>query len=211
MEDVLGGSAGAVFIFFYLLPGLLGTSIYDFLVEGEPRSNVQRIIFALSLTLLSALTLRVAFNVPMVPAVAVTKDADAALVMRALLERHLLFLTAISAGLGILLAAANNHGLILAVFRVTRLTYKVSAADVWQDTFYKFRGYWVRVTFDDGRILVGWPRYFSGIGKPRELFVADATWWLPADEGSQPRQVDEEGPGVYIADFSKVTTISLLK
>ena len=42
--DFLKGDAGPVFMALYLLPGLLGTVVYDYLVEGEKRDNVERIL-----------------------------------------------------------------------------------------------------------------------------------------------------------------------
>lgn len=91
-----------------------------------------------------------------------------------------------------------------------RLTYKTSDDDVWYDTFYRYQKYWISIKFSDGQILIGWPQYYSVTGKPREVFVADATWWEPDADGV-PVPVDVKGPGVYISDFSKVIAIELLE
>jgi hypothetical protein len=122
---------------------------------------------------------------------------------------NLLYMSCSSVLIAISLAVLNNYGLPLRLFRSIKVTYKTSAVDVWQDIFYTFRRYWIRITFSDGRELVGWPMYFSAVGKPRELFIADATWLLTNEDGVSV-SVDVSGPGVYIADFTKVTTIALL-
>jgi hypothetical protein len=208
MEEVLKGENGAVAVFLFLLPGFLGMSVYDFLIEGEPRDNVQRIIFSFVLTLLSAIVVNMTLAVPLIP-MAVPKDADSLSVLKVLVGVNLLYMSCSSVLIAISLAVLNNYGLPLRLFRSIKVTYKTSAVDVWQDIFYTFRRYWIRITFSDGRELVGWPMYFSAVGKPRELFIADATWLLTNEDGVSV-SVDVSGPGVYIADFTKVTTIALL-
>jgi hypothetical protein len=57
---------------------------------------------------------------------------------------------------------------------------------------------------------VGWVRFYSQFGDPRELFLADATWFETDGTGAiMPNDV--AGPGVYISDFSTVTSIELLE
>jgi hypothetical protein len=148
--------------------------------------------------------------VPLVPGLGLSKDSNAATVLSLLLGRNLVFVSAVSVVLSIALAFLTNYGILLWLFRQMRLTYKTSSVDVWQDTFYRFRGYWVRITYSDGKELIGWPQYFSAVGKPRELFLCDATWWTVDDNGV-PASIDVKGPGVYISDFSAVTAIALLE
>jgi len=66
MDDFLKGDSGAVYIFLYLLPGFLGSATFDYLVEGEPRETFDKIVFALSMTLLSSLTVSRLFGMPLV-------------------------------------------------------------------------------------------------------------------------------------------------
>jgi Family of unknown function (DUF6338) len=209
MDDFLKGDSGAVYIFLYLLPGFLGSATFDYLVEGEPRETFDKIVFALSMTLLSSLTVSRLFGMPLVQP-GMGKDSSAAELLANMLSRNLVYVAVVSVALSIVLAFLTNYGLPLWIFRKLRLTYKSSSVDVWQDTFYRFSGYWVKVTYADGRELIGWPQYFSTVGKPRELFLSDATWWTVDDDGA-PASVDVMGPGVYISDFTGVTAIALLQ
>jgi hypothetical protein len=210
MDDFLKGDSGAVYIFLYLLPGFLGMAIYDYLVEGQPREIFDKIVFALSMALISYLAVSVLFAMPLVPGLALSKDGNAATVLSLVLGKNLIYVSAVSVVFSIFLAFLTNYGIPLRIFRTLRLTYKTSSVDVWQDTFYRFRGYWVRITYSDGRELIGWPQYLSAVGKPRELFLMDATWWSVDDNGVAA-SIDVEGPGVYISDFSAVMAIALLE
>jgi hypothetical protein len=210
MEEFLKGDSGSLFVFFYLLPGVFGMAVYEYLVEGEKRDIFDRVVFALSMTLVSYLIVNELFLIPLVPLMRITKDTGAPDIITGFVGTNLAYVTAVSVILSMVLAFCINHGLPLRFLRWLRLTYKTSSVDVWQDTFYEFRKYWVRITFADGRELIGWPQFFSSVGKPRELFLADATWWS-IDEHGQPASVDVEGPGVYISDFSTVTAIALLR
>jgi hypothetical protein len=210
MDDFLKGDSGAVCIFLYLLPGFLGLAIYDYLVEGQPREIFDKVVFALSIALVSYLAVSLLFVMPLVPGLALGKDSNAGTVLSLLLGRNLVYVSALSVVLSVALASLTNYGIPLWVFRQLRLTYKTSSVDVWQDTFYRFRGYWVKVTYSDGKELIGWPKFFSAVGKPRELFLSEATWWSLDDNGV-PTSIAVKGPGVYISDFSAVTAIALLE
>jgi hypothetical protein len=210
MDDFLKGDSGAVYVFLYLLPGFLGVAIYDYLVEGQPREIFDKIVFALSVALISYLVVRMLSGMPLVPAPGLGKDSSPPAVLSSLLGRNLVYVSAVSVALSIVLAFLTNYGIPLWIFRSLKLTYKTSSVDVWQDTFYRFRGYWVKITYADGKELIGWPQYFSAVGKPRELFLRDATWWLVAEDG-EPTSIDVDGPGVYISDFTAVTAIQLLE
>jgi hypothetical protein len=141
--------------------------------------------------------------------VVIKKDGNVFDVLGSMAGSNMLYTTAIAVVISVCLAVLHNYGLVLWAARKLRITYKTSTVDVWQDVFYKFRGYWIRITFTDGKELIGWPRYFSAVGQPRELFVADATWWLKGDDGILT-SIDVVGEGVYISDFSSVTAIALL-
>lgn len=67
MDEVLKGQTGAVFLFLYLLPGFLGSLVYEFAVEGRKRDNFERIVAALVLTLLSSVSLKVVLGITLLP------------------------------------------------------------------------------------------------------------------------------------------------
>ena len=210
MVDFLKGDGGAVYLFLYLLPGFLGMAVYDYLIEGQPRETFDKIVFALSMTLISYLAVSVVCGVPLVPGISLGKDSNAPTVLASMVGTGLAYVSLFSILASILMAVLTNRGWPLRLCQLLGITYKTSSVDVWQDTFYRFRGYWIKVSYADGRELIGWPQYFSAVGKPRELFVADATWWSFDDHGD-PVSLDVDGPGVYISDFTNVTAITLLE
>ena len=210
MPEVLKGEAGVLFLLLYLLPGFLGAVVYYYLIEGEKADNFERVIHALVLTLASSLMVHGLFGVPLLPDVPFGKDAALSAILSSILSKNLVYISIGSVIIATGFAFLINHDLILGIARTLRLTYKISTVDVWQDTFYKHRGYWLRIRFNDGRSLVGWPKYYSPTGKPRELFVADATWWEP-DTNGVLIPIDVSGPGVYISDFSTIAAIELLE
>jgi hypothetical protein len=209
VDDVLKGETGALFLFLYLLPGFLGAVVYDYLVERESPSNFDRIIEALVLTLASSVVAHVGFGVPLIPNITLAKDTPLTEVLGAFLGTSILYIALTAVIISVIFAFINNHNIIYWILNRTRLTYKNGDGDVWQDTFYKHRKFWISIKFEDGRSLIGWPQYYSPTGKPRELFVADATWWLPDSNGNLT-SVDVAGAGVYISDFTKVTAIEVL-
>jgi hypothetical protein len=209
MDDILKGESGAAFVLFFLFPGFLGSFIYDFLVEGRKRENFERIIAALMLTLLSSIIMKVAFAIPLAPP-HVGKDAALADVIDAFVGRNLLYASLMTIVISVIFAYLNNSGALYWVLGQIGITYAISDRDVWSDTLKRYRGGWIHIRFDDGRSIIGWPRFYFKPGEPREIFVADATWLLPGNSGDITR-TDVAGPGVYIPDFAAVTSIELLK
>lgn len=209
MDEVLKGGTGAVFLFLYLFPGFLGSLVYDFLVESRKRDNFERIVAALVLTLLSSVALKVGFGVSLLP-LAVDKETPVSTVVNAFFGRNLLYGSLLSVSIVVLLAVCNNSGITYRILNWFRLSTKASSVDVWADTFDRLRGSWIKIRFSDGRSLIGWPKFYSQFGDPREIFLADASWWVPDEDGTLIAQ-DVLGAGVYIADFSRVEAIEVLK
>ncbi|MDR3450000.1 MAG: DUF6338 family protein [Alphaproteobacteria bacterium] len=204
IEDILKEDNGSVLLFLYLLPGFLGSLIYDYLVEREKPSNFERIIDALVLTFVSVLIVLMIFKTG-----SFSKDA-ASDIVHFIGNGGILYVVLCAVSLSIIFAILNNHDVIYFCLNKVGLTYKNGGWDVWQDTFYKHRKYWVSVRYKDGRCLIGWPKFYSPTGKPRELFIADATWWR-RDSSGKLISTDVLGAGVYICDFSNVEAIELLE
>ena len=210
MDKALGGGSVTLYVFFLLLPGLLGSIVYDYLLEGEKRDNTDRIASALILALLSSVILHFLFGIPILPNMEITNETSIDRIINTFLAKNLLYASVVSSVLALVFAALNNHGTIYAILQFFRITYKTGDADVWRDVFYKTRGCWISIGFQDGRRLVGWPKYFSSTGKPREIFVADATWYHP-DEAGELIATNVSGPGVYVSNFDDVVAIELLQ
>ena len=208
MDEVLKGGTGAVFVFLYLLPGFLGALVYDFLVEGRKRDNFERIVAALVLTLLSSVALKVGFGISLLP-VAVDQSAAPIQIINAFVGKNLFYGSLLSVAIATVFAVLNNFRVIYGVLRCFRITNKNSSVDVWADIFNHYRAYWIRIRFTDGRSLVGWPRFYSQFGDPREIFLVDAVWWEPDANGATISS-EVAGPGLYVADFSNVTSIEVL-
>jgi len=209
MEKAFGGGAVTLYLFFYVLPGLFGSLVYDYVVEGEKRDAIDRIATALVLTLVSSVALHFLLDTPIVPNIDVTNDTRINTVMNAFLGKNLLYASLLSAAIAAGFAALQNHGLLYDGLRWVRLTHKTGECDIWQQLFYKYYNKWLCVEFRDGRRLVGWPRLFSSTGRARELLIADATWLL-RNEAGETDQLDVAGPGVYLFNFDEIVSVEVL-
>lgn|GEM_PF-5970834 len=208
MEEFLKGGSGAVFIFFYLLPGFLGAMLYDYLSERDKPTNFDRIIDALVLTLVSSVLVHLCFGVPLLPTIKVDDHTAVTDIVSLFISKNILYISLCSVVISIIFSFLNNYGIIYYVLRFIKFTYKNGNLDVWYDTFCKHQGYWICIRYSDGRSLVGWAKFYSSYGKPRELFIAEANWWEPNPDGTIT--ASEVLPGVYISDFTNVLSIELL-
>lgn len=125
--------------------------VYEYLVEGIRRDVFDKIVFALVGTLVGSLGAHQVFHTLVFPALVVRADSNMFDRFGGLIGKEMVDTTLCAVVLSIALAVLNNQGVLLGIAQVFRITYKTSAADVWQDVFYRFRGYWVRVSFADGR------------------------------------------------------------
>ena len=67
------------------------------------------------------------------------------------------------------------------------------------------RKVWVRVHLEDGRMIVGWPDYYSGESGQREVFLKNAAFM---DQNGNEYPVD--GPGVLVTLHGKITLAEML-
>jgi hypothetical protein len=211
MGNFFGGGATGLYLFLYVLPGILGALVYEYVVEGEPRDTLDRIAAALVLALVSALSSSLLFGQSLTPNIEVRSETPPDVILGAFLRpKHLALSTLISVAVALSFAAAQNHGWVYGVLRKLKLTKKTSRNDVWQQTLYLYGNRWISLEFKDGRRLVGWPLRFSSSGQPRALLLGDATWYsLDGDGAYIEREVN--GPGVYVANFDDVVSMELLE
>ena len=210
MNDLLAANSPILFLFLYLLPGFLGLLVYGFLVEGAPQDKFDRLVTAVVLSLISALCVHFLLGQPLVPVAAVTAATPANEVLQSLIDLNLLYCSVTSMLFAAIVAVLTNQGLIYGPINWLKVSYKTSSNDVWQDVFYRHRGYCVKLQFEDGRTLVGWPKFFSATNRPRELFIADATWSYRAEDGTF-NSLDVAGPGVYVCDLGSISHIEILE
>ena len=209
MEKLIGGSGVALYIFFLLLPGLLGAMAYDYFREGEKREYSERIETALVLSLFSHVVMQYFYGIDILPNLDISSDTHVDRIVNAFIAKNLLYKSIISAGAAFVFAIVNNFDLIYKALTSLKLSNKRSKFDVWRDVFGKNKRIWISVRFTDGRQLVGWPEFYSPPGKPREIFVADAIWYR-FDENSERVSDEVDGPGVYLSNFDDVVAIEFL-
>jgi len=206
--ELLKGDAGPVFIVLYLLPGFLGTVVYDYLVVAGKRDIFERLFHVLALNVLSSLLVHVVFGLPLGVFAEVTENASVTEFIEIIVRNNLLYLSLASIAISVGFAVVNNNNMLYKLLNRVKITDRVGSVDVWQEVFRSNPRAWVRVTFSDGRLLIGWPRLYSLTGKQRELFLTEAAWWNPKGNG-EFSQDDVAGAGVYLADFSTVRSIEL--
>jgi hypothetical protein len=115
---------------------------------------------------------------------------------------ELLFLAVL---LGVVFALALNHDFPLALLRKWRITQRTLRTSVWIDTFNSFSGY-VQVELADGRIVIGWLRFFSDTPEESALFLEDAAW-IRKEDGEK---FWIKGPGILLTKDSGIRHIMFL-
>ncbi len=194
----------------YLLPGFLGGAVYEAVAEARPRTASERVLNALIVTLCAAVVSNLIASTPLFPSVDVNKDSTLNTILSALVGVHLATSTAVAIAFGLVAAFVQNHGWLYAALRALRLTNRTGRIDVWHEILTKHREVWIQVLLKDGRRLVGWPEHYSEDGARRELFLAEATWFVPEENSDSFGRIEVAGPGVYIIDWSVVEAIEFL-
>src|ERR1700690_172965 len=111
MGNIFGGGAIGLYLFLYVLPGILGALIYEYVVEGEPRDILDRIATALVLALISALASWLLFGQALTPRFEIRSDTPPDAILGVFLQpKHLLLSTSLSAVVALFFAVAQNHG-----------------------------------------------------------------------------------------------------
>jgi len=119
--------------------------------------------------------------------------------------RHLAVLFLLAIGSGTVFAFNINRDLALRLFRKVRLTDRTARSSVWNDAFLDIPGCYLQVELSDGRIVVGYLRYYSDDPDEASLFLEDAAWL------TEEEQIPIEGPGILLTKEAKVVFISFLR
>lgn len=160
----------ALSILLVLLPGFLCARIVQSLFVRPQQTELDKIVEAL----LYSFLVYVAF---------VFTFPDARL--SHLRSVELLVLACYSVGLGLLMSAILTNDLFGRLLRRIKITQRTSHTAVWNDTFRSCGGY-VLVELIDGRMVLGWVRYFSDDDQQLSLFLEDAAW------------IDRDGTRIHI-------------
>jgi len=107
--------------------------------------------------------------------------------------------------LALVIGAVITNDLTGKIFRKLRLTQRTTRSSVWSDAFHD-RGGVVQVELGDGRLLMGWLRYYSDEPKDASLFLEKAVWVM-ADSKTIPIQ----GPRILITHQLGINWVEFLE
>ena len=122
------------------------------------------------------------------------------------LDWHYLVTLAILAVTTALLYSANlNYDWLLGFFRTIRLTDRTARSSIWNDVFQDISGRYLEVGIADGRVVIGYLRYYSDEASESSLFLEDAAW-----KDVDGNQIPVDGPGILLTKRSGITFINFL-
>lgn len=125
--------------------------------------------------------------------------------LTALHPSDVLFLLAFGAAAGLLVGGSITNDFHGKVFRKLRLTNRTSRPSIWLDVFSEIKDY-VQLEFQDGRKLIGWPRYFSDTPDESCLFLENAAWI-----GHDGKTIEVPGSGVLVTKEMPIQAIMFLR
>jgi Family of unknown function (DUF6338) len=210
----------ALILLIYLMPGFIGMFVFESLAEIKRRQSPEKISLIIFFTIISISSINIVHPISIVPNIdEIKKDP---LLLTEYIKSSIFYSSLSAIVFWIIFAVIANHRLVYKLAACIKLTNRTGSIDPWHQVFSKHRNVWVQIRFEDGSILVGWPKYYSEEGESREVFLAKATWHFPvksdssdADKGGNSpvpfKEVDVEGDGVLLSNFTKVKAIEILK
>ncbi len=173
-----------------LLPGFLCARIVQTLFVRPQQTELDKIIEALLYSFIIYVLFALTFQTVKI---------------NALSRMHLIVLTVYSAGIGLFTAASLTNDWAGRLLRRLRVTQRTSNSSVWNDTFRTYGGY-VLVELTDGRLIVGWVRYFADREEHASLFLEDAAWI-----DSDGKRTKIEGYGILLTRDSGIKNIMFVR
>lgn len=213
-------SVDALILLVYLMPGFIGMLVFEALAEIKRRQSPEKIGLIVFFAIISIFSVNIFRDVSLIPNFEELKKSPE--LLSNLIKENIFFSSLFAAAFGVAFSAIANYRVVYKIASLLRISKRTGSIDPWHQVFSKHRKVWVQIRFDDGSILIGWPKYYSEEGEVREVFLAKATWHFPiksddngrneSDESSPAfRDVDVDGDGVLISNFSKVKAIEVLK
>ena len=213
-------SVDALILLVYLMPGFIGMLVFEALAEIKRRQSPEKIGLIVFFAILSIFSVNIFRSVSLIPNFEELKKSPE--LLSDLIKTNIFFASISAAVFGVVFSVIANYRIVYKIASWLRISKRTGSIDPWHQVFSKHRKVWVQIRFEDGSILVGWPKYYSEEGEVREVFLAKATWHFPikadakdgsASDCSPPvfRDVDVEGDGVLISNFSKVKAIEVLE
>jgi hypothetical protein len=187
-----------------LLPGFVAAGITRTLCVRTRQTEFDKLIEALVYSFLAYSAFVAIFH--RFPLQAPEKGSEnMAGYLSALHPTDVLFLLGLGTVIGILVGVSIANDLHGRVFRTLRLTNRTSRPSIWLDVFSEVKDY-VQVEFQDGRSLIGWPRYFSDTPEESSLFLENAAW-ISADGTT----VEIPGSGILVTKEMTIEAIMFLR
>ena len=208
------GTAEALALFLYLLPGVIGFFVFEMLSDSKPSSSYSRVGATTAFAFASVLVVSAFTSQPVLPVIEDPAKTSVSEILNHFMRASLLPVFVVAIALGALSAWTGNRGLIFKVLKCFRITYQTGKVDVWHQVFITYRAKWLRVRLKSGKQLVGWPAFYSLTSeKGPMLFLAEATWSWPKNEGGtvEFESSDVDGPGVLISSLDDVESIEFLE
>jgi Family of unknown function (DUF6338) len=128
-------------------------------------------------------------------------------VTRYFIETNLLglgLLALIALVLGVATSFAANNDIFGRLFRWMNVSRRSWRESIWSDVFHNF-GEAVQVELADGRVVMGWLKYFSDQPAEARLFLERAAW---VDEHRNRIPID--GPGIFLTKESGIQVVAFL-
>jgi hypothetical protein len=197
----LPGKIETLAVLLILLPGLTCAYIVQHLAVRRKQSELDKLV--------EALIFSFAFYVLTLPFFGYALPVSWQSInnqFTIVLNWHYLATLAIIAVATALLYSANlNHDWLLGLFRAIRLTDRTARSSIWNDVFQDVRGRYLEVGLADGRVVIGYLRYYSDEASEASLFLEDAAW-----KDVEGNQIPVDGPGILITKRSGITFINFL-
>lgn len=192
-------------VFMVLLPGFLAAGIVHVLCVGTKQTELEKLIEAFVYSFIAyAAFIAIFHRFPLQPPQG-TSGNLAAYYLSSVHPSDVLFLLALGVVIGLVVGASITNDLHGRLFRVVRFTNRTSRPSIWLDVFSEVKDY-VQIEFEDGRRLIGWPRYFSDTPEDSSLFLENAAWIKP--DGST---IEVIGSGILVTKAMPIQAIMFLR
>ncbi|MHB8755801.1 MAG: DUF6338 family protein [Candidatus Acidiferrales bacterium] len=194
-----------VAVLLVLLPGFVAAGLIHALCVRPTQTEFDKLIEALIYSFVVYVTFVMAFHRFPLQSIRTTQAGSTTYYLSRIHPSDLVVLFAIGIALGLFLSASITNDFHGKVFRALRITERTSRPSIWQDVFSEMN-YYVQVQFQDGRSLIGYPRYFSDSPEQSSLFLEKAAWI--SEDGAV---IDILGPGILVTKEMPIETIMFLK
>lgn len=192
-------------VFLVLLPGFLAAGFIRILCVRTKQTEFEKLIEALVYSFIAyAAFIAIFHRFPLQPLQG-TSDNLAAYYLSSVHPSDVLFLLALGVVIGLVVGVSITNDLHGRLFRLIRFTNRTSRPSIWLDVFSEVKDY-VQVEFEDGRRLIGWPRYFSDTPEDSSLFLENAAW-ITADGST----VEISGSGILVTKEMAIEAIMFLR